>query len=98
MKEGRYMISEQEIFWKEIQKIQNSVVNVTMAKISKYDDTEKLLNDVTYDTIYGMMELLDGHKNNALRFEIRDVNSGNFINSNIELHNYCEEYLKYSEI
>lgn len=92
------MISEQEIFWKEIQKIQSSVVNVTMAKISKYDDTEKLLNDVTYDTIYGIMELIDGFQNHALRLEIRDINSGNCINSNIALHNCCEEYLKCSEI
>ena len=56
------MKKEQEIFWKEVQKIQDYVVNVSLSKMSKYDDVEKLLNDVTYETIYGMMELLDGHK------------------------------------
>ena len=56
------MTSEQECFWNEVKKIQDLVVNVTLSKMSKYDDAEKLLNDVTYETIYGIMELLDGHK------------------------------------
>ena len=50
------MTSEQESFWNEVKKIQDLVVNVTLSKISKYDNAEKLLNDVTYETIYGIME------------------------------------------
>lgn len=92
------MEQKQDIFWKEIQKIQDFVVNVSLSKISKYDDMEKLLNDVTYETIYGIMELLDGHKNNDLRGEIINKLTGSIINSNIEFHNYCEEYLKCSDI
>ena len=38
-------------------KIQDCVVNITLSKISQYDDMEKLLNDVTYETIYVVMEL-----------------------------------------
>lgn len=64
------MTSEQESFWDEVKKIQDLVVNVTLSKISKYDDAEKLLNDVTYETIYGIMELLDGHKNINLRGDV----------------------------
>lgn len=89
---------EQDIFWEEIQKIQDYVVNISIAKISEYDDINKLLNDVTYDTIYGLMELIDGHKNDALRGEIRSMISGNIINANMDLHNYCEEYLKCSDV
>ena len=92
------MMSEKEAFWKEIQRIQNNAVNVAITRMSEYEDVEKLLYDVTYDTIYGLMELLDGHKNSAIQGEIRDVSSGKCINSNMELHNYCEEYLKCSEI
>ncbi len=92
------MKKEQEIFWKEVQKIQDYVVNVSLSKMSKYDDVEKLLNDVTYETIYGMMELLDGHKNHDLRGKVINRITGNCINSNIELHNYCEEYLNCSDI
>lgn len=92
------MTHGQENFWREIQNIQNCVVDTSITKMPKYGNMEMLLNDVTYDTIYGMLELLDGHKNNAIRGEIRDMNTGKCINSNTELHNYCETYLKCSEI
>ena len=65
------MMSEKEAFWKEIQRIQNNAVNVALTRMSEYEDVEKLLYDVTYDTIYGLMELLDGHKNSAIQGEIR---------------------------
>ncbi len=92
------MTSEQECFWKEVKKIQDFVVNVSLAKISKYDDMEKLLKDVTYETIYEIMELLDGYKNIDLRGEIINKVTGYSINSNMDLHNYCEEYLNCSDI
>ena len=92
------MTKEQELFWKEIKKIQDYVVNISLSKISQYDDMEKLLNDMTYETIYAIMELLDGHKSSELRGEIINKLTGCSINSNIELHNYCEEYLNCSDI
>lgn len=67
-------------------------------KVSMYNDMEELLNDVTYETIYGIMELLDGYKNNDLRGEIVDKSNGVIVNSNLDLHNYCEEYLNCSDI
>lgn len=91
-------MKQQELFWKEVQKIQDYVVNITLSKMSEYDDVEKLLNDVTYETIYGIMELLDGYKNNDLRGEVIDNLTGCSINSDIELHNYCEDYLNCSDI
>ena len=93
-----YYMKQQELFWKEVQKIQDYVVNITLSKMSEYDDVEKLLNDVTYETIYGIMELLDGYKNNDLRGEVIDNLTGCSINSDIELHNYCEDYLNCSDI
>ena len=44
------------------------------------------------------MELLDGHKNINLRGEVINKITGCSINKNIELHNYCEEYMKCSDI
>ena len=92
------MTGEQKIFWKEVQKIQDYVVNVSLLKIAKYDDMEKFLNDVTYETIYEIMELLDGHKSDNLRGEILDRHTGSCINLNTQLHDYCEEYLNCSNI
>ena len=91
------MTREQELFWQEVKKIQDYAVNVSLSKISQYDDMEKLLNDVTYETIYGIMELLDGHKNINLRGDIINKLTGDSINSKIELHNYCEECLNCSD-
>lgn len=92
------MSKEQELFWEEVKRIQDCVVNISLSKILQYDDMEKLLNDVTYETIYAMMDLLDGHKNSDLRGEVINTITGCSINSNIELHNYCEEYLNCSDI
>ena len=92
------MTKEQELFWEEVKKIQDCVVNVSLSKISQYDDMEKLLNDVTYETIYAIMELLDDHKNRDLRGEVINKLTGCSINSSIELHNYCEGYLNCSDI
>ncbi|MBO5352644.1 MAG: hypothetical protein J6A77_05035 [Lachnospiraceae bacterium] len=91
-------MKEHEIFWVEVQKIQDYVVNVFLLKASKYDDMKELLNDVTYETIYGLLELLDGYKNSNLRGEIINKLTGNNIGSGEDFHNYCEEYLKTSEI
>ncbi|RKJ00326.1 hypothetical protein D7X87_23175 [bacterium D16-54] len=92
------MKSEQELFWEEVQKIQYSVVNVFLLKMSKYNDMSMLLNDVTYETIYNLMELIDGLRNINIKGEILNLPSGNRINSNIYLHDCCEEYLDCSDI
>ena len=92
------MTSEQECFWNEVKIIQDLVVNVTLLRISKYDDAEKLLNDVTYETIYGIMELLDGHKNSDLKCEVINKITGCSINADIEPHNYSEDFLKCSDV
>lgn len=92
------MTREQELFWKEVQKIQDYVVNALLSKTARHDNMEKLLNDVTYETIYRIMELLDDYRNNDLRGEIINKLNGSSIKSNIELHNYCEEYLNCSGI
>lgn len=88
----------QEILWSELRKIQENTVNIALAKLEKYDNTESLLYDVTYETIYAIMELLDGHKNKELRGEIINISTGEKLNFNDELHNHCEEYLNCSEI
>lgn len=34
-------MKEQELFWKEVKKIQDYVVNISLSKILQYDDMEK---------------------------------------------------------
>ena len=92
------MQREQKVFWDEVQKIQENTVKISLIKASKYDSIETLLNDVTYETICAFMELLDGYKNKDLYGKIISKSTGNEINSGIDLHDYCEDYLKCSDI
>ena len=92
------MTEDQKIFFKELTNIQDVVVNIVSSDAEKYTNIESMLKDVTYETIYRLMELLDGYRNNSIRCEIINTISGSCINHNIELHNYCEEYLDCTDI
>lgn len=92
------MSEELKIFWGEIRKIQDHAVNVSLSKASNYNSMEEQLNDVTYETIYRIMELLDGYKNASLKGNIIESFSGKVINSDIDLHNLCEDFLKFSDV
>ena len=54
------MTEEQLQFFKEISILQSSIVAVYKSESSNYNDIEELLNIVTYETICGLMELIDG--------------------------------------
>ncbi|MBP3595502.1 MAG: hypothetical protein J6J44_13360 [Lachnospiraceae bacterium] len=92
-------MGEQEIFWKEIKKIQTSVVDMSLLKYKQYgNNIEMLLNDVTYETIYKIMELFDGFRNESLRYEIVNKVNGISVNKSTGLHDCCEEHLNCSDI
>ena len=92
-------LGEQEIFWKEIKKIQTSVVDMSLLKYKQYgNNIEMLLNDVTYETIYKIMELFDGFRNESLRYEIVNKVNGISVNKSTGLHDCCEEHLNCSDI
>lgn len=93
------MTKNQELIFKELRNIQEYAVSVTLIRSKKYeDDIESMLNDITFETICRIMELLDGYYNNDLRGEIIDVQSGKSISSEIELHDCCVDYLISSDI
>lgn len=91
------MTKNQELLFKELRSIQEYVVNVTLIRSNKYESIEPMLNDITYETIYRIMELLDGYYNKDLKGEIIDVQTGESISSEIELHDYCEDYLIFAD-
>lgn len=96
---GIFMSKELELFWNEVREIQNCIVNVLLINAAKYEgDLEKLLNDATFETICSLMELIDGVSNNELRGEIISTISGECINSGVDLHDCCEDFLECSDI
>lgn len=92
------MTKEQEVFLKELSDIQDFVVNVILSKEEEFNDTQSMLNEATYETIYKCMELFDGYRNNDIKCEIKNINSGNILNEKMELHNQCETFLKFTNI
>ena len=88
------MTDEQIKFFKELRKIQDFAVGVTLCREKGYQTTEEMLIDITYETIYMCMDLIDGYSDNNIKYLLKNTQSGEVVNENVDLHNYCEEYLK----
>ncbi len=63
---------------------------------SKYNDTEDLLIDTTYETIYKILELIDGYGVNKKKYEVKDTINDEIINKKTCFHDMCEESLQHS--
>lgn len=88
----------ERIFFDELKMIQDVVVNTMLSNEKKYDAVEDLLKDTTYETIYKFMELIDGYGINRRKYEIKDLENDEIINSKIDIHNKCEEHLLHTDI
>lgn len=82
----------QKNFFEKLKQIQDEVVNVSLCKVN--DDLESTLFDVTYETMYRILELLDGYNINEYRFTVVEEETGAPINENIQLHDVCADFLK----
>lgn len=87
------MTKEQVKFFEELAYIQEYCVNVALSKEEKYCSTEELLKDVTCESIYRIMELLDGYGGELQKCKIVNTITGEVINEGIELHDKCVEFL-----
>ncbi len=92
------MTEEQKVFFNELKDIQDVAVNVSLSKINSYQKTEDMLNDVTSEVIYRVMELLDGYRNLAIKCNLVNRKTGNILNENIELHDVCVEFLESADV
>ncbi len=82
----------QQYFFEKLKEIQDEVVNVKLCTTDS--SMESILNEVTYDTIYKIMELLDGYNTKEYQYSIIENNSSDTVNSGIQLHDVCADYLK----
>lgn len=79
-------------FFQALSEIQETVVDVAMCK--KEDAIEDFLYEITYETIYSMLELFDGCTKENLKYSIANIKDGNEINNGIQLHGVCPYYIK----
>lgn len=84
----------QELFFKSLQEIQEEVVQITLTKYSSCENLERVLYDVTYDTIYSIMELLDGYTKENLQLDLIEKDSKKSLKENIQLHDVCIEFIR----
>lgn len=86
----------QEDFFLALSRIQISVVLEYLKKnITEYNVREALY-DVTFETICGIMSLLDGYESKSVQLDIIDKATGESLRTGIELHDKCVDYLKTS--
>lgn len=88
------MYTEKELFYEELRKIQEFSVGVMLSKQDLYTDIEEMLDDVTFDVIYKICEMIDGCKNELIKYTIVNEKNENIVNENFMLHDWCESYLK----
>jgi hypothetical protein len=89
----RKLSSSQELFFNTLHEIQEEVVQTALSKCS-CENAERLLYDVTYDTIYSIMELIDGYTKDNLQLDIIEKESKKSLKENIQLHDVCVDFIK----
>ena len=83
-------------FFANIQQIQNRLIEIMAIKSNIYDDTQELIIDTTYETIYALLELIDGYGPDKNKYDLINANNGVIINKDVNLHDKCEDYLKFT--
>jgi hypothetical protein len=89
----RKLSSSQELFFNTLHEIQEEVVQTAISKC-RCENAERLLYDVTYDTIYSIMELIDGYTKDNLQLDIIEKESKKSLKENIQLHDVCVDFIK----
>lgn len=89
----RKLSSSQELFFNTLHEIQEDVVQTALSKCS-CENAERLLYDVTYETIYSIMELIDGYTKDNLQLDIIEKESKKSLKENIQLHDVCVDFIK----
>ena len=89
----------QNEFFSVLKDIQDNAVCSSLNDYNKGDDIEDLLYDVTYETIYRIMEMIDGYSycNLDLELDLIDRKSNESLRAGIELHDTCANYIKYEK-
>ena len=91
----RKLNPSQEMFFRTLHEIQEDVVQVALRKCKcSCENIETLLYDVTYETIFNIMELFDGYTKDNLQLDIIEKDSKKSLKENIQLHDICVDFIK----
>jgi hypothetical protein len=85
---------KQEMFFQRLNYIQELAVVTAISENKKRDHLEEILYSVTFDVLYGFLELIDGYATDAIKVDLVDKETGMSMGKNIELHDKCADYLR----
>ncbi len=74
--------------------MQEVIVLEAMNGYNKGEYIESVLNGVVYDSIYRVMEMIDGYTYLGRSVDLVDVKTGESIKNGTELHDLCYNYFK----
>ena len=85
---------KQKRFFEHLRETQDTVVAVALSKYKPGGSQEDLLCEATYETICGIMTLIDGYADSDIKLDLIDRETGESMRTDIELHDACEDYLR----
>lgn len=81
----------EETFWRQLRILQEEIVCNYVSRIE--DGVSVDLYEITFDTLYSMLELIDGYRGSGSGFSLVDRKSGQVVNQDRFMHDRCEKYL-----
>lgn len=85
---------KQELFFRHLQMIQESVVLTALSEHGKMGSLEDALYSISYDAIYRFLEFIDGYSTDEIKVNLTDAETGITLRKNMELHDKCADYLR----
>ena len=81
-------------FLEALRDIQIRSVLIAQNECKESFSLETILFNVTYDTICGIMEVIDGYYSEELRLDLIEKESKESVKGNLELHDICADYIR----
>ncbi len=74
--------------------IQELAVVRAQNNLNNGDDFNSIFNELTYETIYYVMEMIDGYTSSEVKIDLVDRETNTSLREGCELHDLCSKYLK----
>ena len=88
--------NKQQILLQHLKHIQELAVTNVMSEHKANDNIEELLYAVSFESIYRVLEWIDGYSICSLKIDLIDKETGQSMKNGIELHDKCADYLRHS--
>ena len=85
---------KQDVFFDQLKLIQELAVVTALSESKENSNLGDILYLASYETLYRVLELIDGYFTNDIKLDLVDKETGISMRENIELHDKCVDYLR----